>query len=77
MNSTPVTSTSTIRLTALLPAPPTPTTMILQAGSVSFVLISSTVGPSLLKKNIHVNNNTIEPRNNQWMFKIFYKIISR
>ena len=46
MNSTPMIDSSTMRFTALLPAPPTPTTIILQADSVSFVLISSTVASS-------------------------------
>ncbi len=41
INSTPVILSSTILLTALLPAPPTPITMILAADSASFVLISS------------------------------------
>ncbi len=45
MNSTPLISSSTIRFTALFPAPPTPTTIILQAVSFSSVLISSTVVP--------------------------------
>ena len=40
-NSTPVIASSIIRFTALLPAPPTPTTIILAAASVSFDLISS------------------------------------
>ena len=41
INSTPVIVSSIIRFTALLPAPPTPTTIILAAASVSFDLISS------------------------------------
>ncbi len=46
-NSTPVMFSSTILFTALLPAPPTPSTMILAADSASFVLISSKVVPPL------------------------------
>ena len=41
MNSTPSICSSIILFTALLPAPPTPTTIILAADSASFVLISS------------------------------------
>ena len=41
INSTPAICSSIIRLTALFPPPPTPTTMIFAAASDSFVLISS------------------------------------
>ena len=46
IKSTPVIFSSTILFTALFPAPPTPTTMILAAVSASFVLISSKVSSS-------------------------------
>ena len=45
MNSTPRIFSSTIRLTALLPAPPTPITRIFAAASFSFGFISSKVLP--------------------------------
>ena len=41
INSTPAIFSSIIRFTALFPAPPTPTTMILAAFSDSFILISN------------------------------------
>ncbi len=41
INSTPAMFSSIMRFTALLPAPPTPTTMILAAFSASFILISN------------------------------------
>ena len=43
MNSTPAMFSSIMRFTALLPAPPTPTTMILAAFSDSFILISNKI----------------------------------
>ena len=42
MNSTPAIVSSTMRFTALLPAPPTPTTMIRAPDSASFDIISNT-----------------------------------
>ncbi len=45
INSTPPICSSTILFTALLPAPPTPITMIRAAASVSFVMISIKVIP--------------------------------
>ncbi len=48
INSTPVIASSIILFTALFPAPPTPTTIILAAASVSFDLISSKFPSSLL-----------------------------
>ena len=47
INSTPRMFSSTIRFTALLPAPPTPTTMIRAALSDSFILISNKTVSSL------------------------------
>ena len=41
ISSTPAIFSSTMRFTALLPAPPTPTTIILAAFSFSFILISN------------------------------------
>ena len=43
MNSTPATSSSIMRFTALLPAPPTPTTIILAADSFSGTTISNII----------------------------------
>ena len=45
INSTPAISSSIIRLTALLPAPPTPTTIILAEFSASFIFISNKILP--------------------------------
>ncbi len=46
-NSIPAIASSTILLTALLPAPPTPITMIFADDSASFVMISNNVLPPL------------------------------
>ena len=48
-NSTPAMDSSTILLTALFPAPPTPMTIILADDSASFVMISNTCVSSLLR----------------------------
>ena len=47
MNSTPAIFSSTMRFTALLPAPPTPITMIFAEFSASFILISNKTDSSL------------------------------
>ncbi len=53
INSTPVIASSIIRFTALFPAPPTPTTIILAAASVSFDLISSKFPSSFIIYPVH------------------------
>ena len=52
-NSTPVMFSSTILFTALLPAPPTPITIIFAADSASFVFISSKSNSSFI---LHATN---------------------
>ena len=49
INSTPAIFSSIMRFTALFPAPPTPTTIILAAFSDSFILISNKILVLLLK----------------------------
>ena len=53
INSTPAMFSSIMRLTALFPAPPTPTTIILAAFSDSFILISNKIHILLLFPYYH------------------------
>ena len=71
INSTPAIASSTILFTALLPAPPTPITMILAADSASFVIISNKGISSFAYASLFFYNIVICP-NNQDNFKISY-----
>ncbi len=76
-NSTPVIFSSIIRFTALFPAPPTPTTIILAAASVSFDLISSKFPSSFILPNkFHLTYHIIFFAINQPIFHFsFYFIL--
>ena len=61
INSTPVIFSSTILFTALLPAPPTPITIILAAASASFVLISSKGNSSFISHSASIKTTSACP----------------
>src|SRR5688572_6821290 len=63
MNSTPARPTSTMRLTALLPPPPTPTTLILAPRLASGSSVSRSLSASLICASVSTPNSQLPTPN--------------